>query len=76
MGGGAEAMTLPEASFFLSGAHKFEAEVTPSGYGSRIAIDGVDVPDVRSFKISERICWVVISIIVFSDTFLTRPAPF
>jgi hypothetical protein len=31
--------------------HHYEAEVVPSGYGSRILVDGVEMPEVKSFRI-------------------------
>lgn len=34
---------------YVAKGHRYEAEVTPAGYGSRILIDGVEMPDVKSF---------------------------
>lgn len=31
--------------------HTYEADVTPCGYGSRLRVDGHEVPQVRSFEI-------------------------
>lgn len=32
-------------------SHKFEATVQPTGVGSRMLLDGVEVPSVRSFTV-------------------------
>lgn len=46
--------------------HHYEAEVTPSGYGSRIFVDGVEMPEVVSFRIEATVNDVTLDINVLA----------